>query len=387
MKTKTFLIHVVIFAIMLYAANPVLSQNWVKVNSPGGIMNSLAGSADGTTLVTANQNGAVAVSTNWGATWTPTGISAMTVACSSNGMKLISAGYPSGGSIYTSTNWGASWIQRTNAPVTFWQSVASSSDGTKLVAANQNGAYNSFIYTSTDSGVTWTAPGWPWDSWQSVACSADGTKLVALSWGSYGRIYYSGNSGASWNYANSPSGPRWQAVTSSADGTKMVAVVFYGQIYRSIDSGHNWTILTNSASTSWISVASSADGSTLIAGVDYGGVYVSTNFGTSWSETSLTGGWWEGVACSGDATKFAAMDLYGSVYVSQPAPVLSITSTNTSLILSWPSSAMGYELMQCSDLTVTNWANVTNSVGLVGNQNQVVIPMSANSCFYRLQFP
>ena len=34
-----------------------------------------------------------------------------------------------------------------------WRSVASSADGTKLVAA----VYNGQIYTSTDSGMNWTA--------------------------------------------------------------------------------------------------------------------------------------------------------------------------------------------------------------------------------------
>jgi photosystem II stability/assembly factor-like uncharacterized protein len=56
-----------------------------------------------------------------------------------------------------------------------WQSVASSADGTKLVAAVTGGQ----IYTSTDSGANWT----PLESnrnWRSVASSADGTKLVAL---------------------------------------------------------------------------------------------------------------------------------------------------------------------------------------------------------------
>jgi len=44
-----------------------------------------------------------------------------------------------------------SWTQ-TSAPLNYWQSVASSSDGTKLVAVVNGG----FIYTSTDSGVNWT---------------------------------------------------------------------------------------------------------------------------------------------------------------------------------------------------------------------------------------
>ena len=55
-----------------------------------------------------------------------------------------------------------------------WQSLASSADGSRLVA----GAIAGQLYTSTDSGVSWT----PRESnrqWGSVALSADGTKLVA----------------------------------------------------------------------------------------------------------------------------------------------------------------------------------------------------------------
>ena len=53
--------------------------------------------------------------------------------------------------------------------------VASSADGTRLVAAGFPGQ----LLTSTDSGVTWTAR----ESnrlWSSVASSADGTRLVAV---------------------------------------------------------------------------------------------------------------------------------------------------------------------------------------------------------------
>ncbi len=86
--------------------------------------------------------------------------------------------------------------------------------------------YTRQIYTSTDSGGTWT----PRESnryWLSVASSSDGTKLVAVAFG--GQIYTSTDSGASWTprESNRP----WQSVTSSSDGTKLVAVVLGGQIY------------------------------------------------------------------------------------------------------------------------------------------------------------
>ena len=58
------------------------------------------------------------------------------------------------GQIYTSTDSGVSWTVQTNAPSAYWYSVASSSDGAKLVAAWSGGR----IYTSTNSGVTLDSP-------------------------------------------------------------------------------------------------------------------------------------------------------------------------------------------------------------------------------------
>jgi hypothetical protein len=66
-----------------------------------------------------------------------------------------SLGSTASGFIYVSTNSGATWIQ-SDAPSKVWSSVASSSDGTKLVAVTMNYPANaSWIYTSTNSGVTW----------------------------------------------------------------------------------------------------------------------------------------------------------------------------------------------------------------------------------------
>jgi len=58
-----------------------------------------------------------------------------------------------------------------------WSGIASSSDGTKLIAGE---IYGGNLWTSTDSGVTWvdqvaTGNGY----WHAVASSSDGTHLVA----------------------------------------------------------------------------------------------------------------------------------------------------------------------------------------------------------------
>jgi len=67
-----------------------------------------------------------------------------------------------------------------------WRSIAASADGAKLVAVGSGpGAYGIFLpfplYFSTDSGLTWQQQaGSPTNLWSSVASSADGTKLVAV---------------------------------------------------------------------------------------------------------------------------------------------------------------------------------------------------------------
>jgi len=77
----------------------------------------------------------------------------------------------------------------TSAPATNWTSIATSADGTRLVAAagGLSGGYVGPIYFSTNSGSTWTITDAPFINWTSVASSADGSRLVAAS--AYSGIY------------------------------------------------------------------------------------------------------------------------------------------------------------------------------------------------------
>src|SRR5437773_1755711 len=174
-----------------------------------------------------------------------------------------------------------------------WASVASSADGIKLVAAGRgNGSYNEAlphpIYTSADSGMTWTQTSAPTNTtiWSSVASSANGTKLAAVGQSfdfntggrSGGQIYTSADSGMTWTQTSAPTNTIWSSVASSADGTKLVAVGpsfdfntaerIGGQIYTSTNSGATW-MQTSAPSTIWSSVASSADGTKLVAVISY----------------------------------------------------------------------------------------------------------------------
>ena len=248
------------------------------------------------------------------------------VASSSDGVKIVAvavgwwnttANLP--GSIWTSTDSGATWTERTAAGGRDWQSVASSSDGTMIVAA-VTGPHGS-IWTLTDSGATWTeetAAGPRW--WRTVASSSDGTKIVAAVYG--GSIW---TSSSMYGWAEQiPVGSRnWTAVASSSDGTKVAAVVAGGSVWTGLQvsplSGiFVWTERTNAGARNWQSVASSADG-TKIAAAEYGGyIWISTDWGASWMERSAIGRhyYWAGVALSSDGTKLVAVVYGGNIWTS-----------------------------------------------------------------------
>jgi hypothetical protein len=229
----------------------------------------VASSADGIKLVIASANGVISTSTDSGVTWTSQNSGSRfftSVASSADGTKLVATdGGLSQGLIYISGDSGVTWTNRASAQ--YWKSVAASADGTKLVAAT-----TSTIYTSSDSGVTWTPNGTS-GSWTSVASSSDGTKLVAASGGNAGGlIYTSGDSGLTWTPHDSAR--LWSSVASSADGSKLVAAVQGGHIYTSINSGMTWVERDNNRA--WMSVASSADGTKLAAVVNLAPIFTST---------------------------------------------------------------------------------------------------------------
>jgi hypothetical protein len=227
------------------------------------------------------------------------------VASSSDGTHLVAASYVN--YIYTSTNSGTNWTQ-TTAPVETWYSVASSSDGTHLVA----GVYGGGVYTSTNSGANWAQTTAPSENWQSVTSSSDGTHLVAGVYG--GGIYTSTNSGANWAQTTALS-EDWYSVASSSDGTHLVAVVYGGGIYTSTNSGANWAQATAPAA-GWISVASSSDGTHLVAIMNVDAIYISTNSGANWAQAAAPSEDWQSVASSSDGTHLVAVAFEGGIYTS-----------------------------------------------------------------------
>jgi photosystem II stability/assembly factor-like uncharacterized protein len=240
--------------------------------------------------------------------WTKSGASTLNwydIASSADGTKLVAVVGVSGG-IYTSTDSGRTWGS-TGANSGPWVAVASSADGSKLAAALNN----STIWTSTNSGSTWVQqtaglPTGGTTTWTNIASSADGTKLAAAS---INEIYVSANSGASWTASI---GGSWSSIASSADGNTLVAASS-GEVYISVNGG-SWN-----PSHSGTVVACSADGTKLVVAQNPGSIYTSSNSGTNWVQrtSGLPGSAaWTSVASSADGGKLAATVNGGGIYTS-----------------------------------------------------------------------
>ena len=74
-----------------------------------------------------------------------------------------------------------------------------------------------------------------------------------------------------------------------------------------------------------------------------------------------------------------------NVYGLLPRPSLAIGLSNTNLIISWTTNfSTGYILQTTTNLS-GNWLNVTDSVTTVGWTNEVTIPGTKATTFFRLK--
>ena len=390
------------------------TTSWGRCGAPRtNFWQSIATSADGIKLLASAgynyitlENGPVYLSTDAGTNWAPVPAlntnGTLAVASSPDAARLVAAGQY----VEISTNSGATWWP-TGLPSGHWTSAAVSSNGSTLAVVSGGSLVAGQIRVSTNSGATWAAGGGAPTAggWSSVACSWDGTKMVAAqyfsSFGTYGPIpggiYTSTNSGSTWSPASAPSG-QWVSVASSADGTHLVAasqpnVQYYtrGLVYFSTDSGVTWRS-NNAVDGTWTSVASSADGTQFVAVNDGGGMLVSANSGTTWVTNPAPIVAWQPVAMSGDGSRIIAGALYGSIYISQSAqvaapPRLSIDLSGSQILLTWPTNAAGYTLHQNTNLLTTDWPTVTNTPVTTNILYRVTLFHTNRQNFYRLQIP
>lgn len=311
------------------------NQNWGAT---------LVSSSDGTQLaaIISAGGGHIYTSSDSGVTWTQQTNSpfAIFLAASADGTKLVAADTTH---LYTSSDSGATWTQHATAPGMYeWGPVASSSDGTRLVAVLQNSA----IYTSTDSGVTWVPQNPITVNFYSLVSSADGSKLAGET-GYSQFIYTSVDGGTNWNALDAGFGSlQWGALASSADGNKLAAITVGtgAALYTSTNAGTNWTkslTLNNLGS-----VASSADGTRLVA-AQFGGVLVSSfDSGATWSAQINAGiKSWNAIASSADGSKLAGAVYGGQIYTSVPGSVSTTTTGLAGYLLGSPNSAIELQFL------------------------------------------
>jgi len=257
------------------------------------------------------------------------------IASSSDGTKLVAV--VNGGQIYTSTNSGVTWTARESNRS--WYAVASSSDGTKLVAVD---SAPGFIYTSTDSGVTWTARGIS-KAWHAVGSSPDGVTLVAGGYLAGDRLYRSTDSGVTWTQLVSPGTSQWSQIQSSSNGTHRVARTT-SRIYVSHDSGATWTLKDSTLNP----------GLTYGATISYNGQIIFTGPNTNdFIEKSVDGG----------ATWAEISNIYGGV----------LTMSSDGSIVVTTSYSLGQDVNLSTDSGAT-WS----PQGVGGSLNYTAVAMSSD---------
>ena len=252
---------------------------WTLTTAPYTSWTSVATSDDGQKLVAAHRylTGSVYLSTDAGRTWTRSSIptrSWLHVAASADGSRILAAGFSSYKCV--STDSGAAWTN--SGPSGYWTSVASSRNGLRLWSTGGQGDGNR-VSTSSDGGATWSElpNGSPLNSMIAIACSADGSRIIAAANNGLAEqgVFISMDSGATWK-SNALPGLSWQSTASSSNFTTLVVAAgrYFedGSIYTSTDAGTNWT--ENIAPyIPWQSVTSSGDGTRLFAASATGGIY------------------------------------------------------------------------------------------------------------------
>jgi hypothetical protein len=214
-----------------------------------------------------------------------------------------------GGDIYTSLDSGVTWTDQPTLGMRNWSSIAYSGDGNTLVAA----VYGGDIYTSSDSGATWIdqrAAGTR--NWIALSVSDDGSHIAAADFD--GDLYTSSDAGTTWNDASSLGAQNWAALVSSSDGNKLAAAVSGGNVYTSTNGGTTWTDQSSAGQGNWSALASSADGTTLAATRASDDIYLSTDGGATWTAQSLGSYAWTGIASSGDGSKLVALANGGDIF-------------------------------------------------------------------------
>ena len=308
---------------------------------------------------TGTVDGGIYTSDNYGSIWSlqihGPGFNWWEVTSDSSGkyLAVIDSNYPDKGGIWTSDDYGTTWVN-SSAPITYWASITSNSNGSHIWAADWEGA----IYASTDYGSTWASTTAPIKSWSTITSDASGQYVWAACYP--GGIYMSSDYGSTWSQSSADANADWTKIISSSSGQHLAALKFYGDLYLSSDYGSTWEQSGFPVTLDGGSVASDASGQ-FLAIVDYDGpIWISSDYGTTWSNISIPDNTnWNSVTSDSTGQYLAATSLYGGIYTISP-----YTPSPTSML---DQAAFNYQttayFLSSSFCDNPNWGSTNPAVG------------------------
>jgi photosystem II stability/assembly factor-like uncharacterized protein len=268
-------------------------STWTDITQTPNPVFTIASSTNGTVLAI-GPRGKIYISTNSGTTWTFIDIGEGNIPLSSSmsgdGTKLIVKVL---NSIYLYTYNGTTFGTAVNiTPIIPAGSICISCTMSKNGGVFYVGTSGS-IYKSIDGGNNWTSGATPNGSWYALATNSDGTKVLAADNGGY--LYLSNDGGVTFAAQVSVGPGNWKlnSLDMTPDGTGLIACATNGFVWISIDGGA-WTAQNqpnqpNMGSKEWQAVSCSSDFKVLGAVANNGYVYVSTDYGTTWTPQTNIG--------------------------------------------------------------------------------------------------
>jgi Secretion system C-terminal sorting domain len=272
----------IIYTFLILAFAVSLNAQWVQYSNGIGSYNIPSFLSNGNTIFAGTEGfssgpgAGVYSSTNFGASWTYSGLSPYSVECMALSGTNIFAGTRTAG-IFLSTNNGVSWTAVNNG-ITVMRINALAVCGANVLAA-QNGFTG--LYRTTNNGVNWVPYGLTGLAVVSLGVSGNNVYAGTFN-GTVAGVYSSADNGANWT----PIGLTSEFVNCFAiSGTKVFAGCEGGKVYLTSNNGGNWTLVNSGLPNNQIS-ALAIIGSNLFAAMDssspFWGVYYSSNNGTNW---------------------------------------------------------------------------------------------------------